>query len=222
MQQVNGIYLPTGDTHFPDMIRRGPLYAGKGTYQFNKLDAALKYVRKFGTAVDVGAHVGLWTRVLADKFERVHAFEMMSTHAECLELNTVGMPNVVIHRDVALGSANGAVAIVVEEGNTGNTRVDPKPRPSTLSVAMQALDSFFPAPLTVDFIKIDVEGYEQQVAIGGAALIRRSKPVMVVEQKRDHAERYGSRAGEVIDLLKAWGARVVLTLSGDYILTWET
>ena len=54
-QRVHGIYLPTGDTHFPDMIRKGPLFAGKGTYQLNKLEAAMPYVKDKRVAVDVGA-----------------------------------------------------------------------------------------------------------------------------------------------------------------------
>lgn len=220
MQQVNGIYLPDSDTHFPNMIRRSPMFEGKGTYQLNKLQAAMPYVRNKGLAIDVGAHVGLWSRVLAHKFKFVHAIEMMTTYAELLELNVAGLSNVFIHAGVALGAGVGDAAITRTEDNSGNTRISPKPSPCDASVRMWSLDSMFPGDFTVDFLKIDVEGYEQQVVIGATELIKRSKPVMVVEQKGAHAERYGCRTGEVIDLLKAWGARVQWTMSGDHCLTW--
>lgn len=220
MQQVKGIYLPASDTHFPDMIRKGPSYAGHGTYQMSKIDMALAAAgaKRRGIALDIGAHVGLWSLILATQFEIVHAFEMCPTHFECLKLNTLPFTNVMLHA-VALGGGNGDVKVHVEVANSGNTRVASCPTSLGPVVKMLPLDSYFPDEI-VDFIKIDVEGYEEKVVIGGVQLIKRSKPVMVIEQKPGHAERYGSKTGEVLDLLKSWGARILWSRSGDHCLSW--
>ena len=75
MKQTLGIWLPDSDKHFAVQIAGNPLVAGKGTYQWKKYVAALSHVKDRGHAVDVGAHVGLWSRLMAMDFERVTAFE---------------------------------------------------------------------------------------------------------------------------------------------------
>lgn len=226
MQRVLGINLPASDTHFRDMINKGKLFVGKGTYQMNKLEAGLELTKSRRVALDIGAHVGLWTRVLAHYFDRVHAFEPLRAHADCLVLNTLGLHNVVLHDGIALGqggSVDGSVPMLSVPDNTGNARV--VSRNETIAdatmVPVHPLTAFFPDDVDdVDFIKIDVEGYEMAVVLGGEQVIRRCKPAMVVEQKPGNAERYGWRTGEVLDVLKAWGARVAWTRSGDHGLTW--
>src|SRR5512137_48020 len=67
-------YLPDGEAHMVEYLRAQPAYQGVHRA------TALEYVRRFGTAVDVGAHVGLWSRDLAARFATVHAFEPVDAH----------------------------------------------------------------------------------------------------------------------------------------------
>ena len=164
--------------------------------------------------------MGLWTRVLAAHFDEVDAFEMCQMHRDCLRLNCGGLPNVVIQPLTALGFEQGWALIQTERDNSGNTRVGHSGG-NGQQVPMAPLSQFYTANAQVDFIKIDVEGYEMQVVKGGEELIRRCRPTMVVEQKPGHAERYGTRTGEVIDLLKSWGARTMWQKAGDFCLKWE-
>ena len=219
-QVVNGIYLPSQDTHFAVALATAPLFQGKGTYQLHKLQAALAYVRHFNVAIDVGAHVGTWTRVLASYFNEVHAFEMCQMHRDCFRLNCGDLPNVELMPLTALGATTGWVGFQPEKDNSGNTRVSPDGSLGT-QVPMAPLSWFYTPHQQIDFIKIDVEGYEMQVVKGGESLIRSCRPTMVVEQKPGHAERYGTRTGEVIDLLKSWGARTMWQKAGDFCMRWE-
>jgi FkbM family methyltransferase len=223
VQIVNGIYLPDGDMHFAAALKVAPLVDGKATYQLHKLNAALRYVKYKGVAVDVGAHVGLWARVLAKHFLLVHAFEPLPEHVECLEANCSDLKNVVVHNGFLLGNRDEAVAFLRTNDNSGNCHVFPGARPVLGSGAtdvfpMRRLDDF---DIKTNFLKIDVEGYEYEVVLGAEKVIRSSKPVMVVEQKPGNAERYGVRTGEVLDLLKGWGARIVWQRAGDFCLIWE-
>ena len=71
----------------------------------------------------------------------------------------------------------------------------------------------------VDFIKIDVEGFENQVVLGAKETLIRNKPIIIVEQK-GFSNRYNETQFEAIDTLKSYGAKVIDQVVKDYILSW--
>lgn len=215
MIKCRGIWLPDHETHLQPHIERGPLVDGKGTYQFQKIELALSHVKQWRTAVDVGAHVGLWARVLAGRFERVEAFEPKSEHHECWERNVMAA-NVALHR-CALGARPGPARMVTINGNSGHSHVTDD---GAVEIQMQTLDSF--RLDDVDFVKIDTEGYEREVVLGATETLRRCKPVMIVEQKPNNGRRYGHGDYGALKLLEMMGATIVAKKAGDYVLTWAT
>jgi FkbM family methyltransferase len=219
---VAGISLPIGDTHFADHLRKGPLFAGKGTYQFAKIEAGVAVVDagKRCVALDIGGHVGLWSRVLAHHFQKVVAFEPLPALIPHFKFNTADCENVKLI-ECAAGETDGEIDLVTVADNSGNGYVAPTGVSGT---------SIFSAPVVrvdslnlhdVDFIKIDVEGWEVPVIMGAQRTIRRDRPVMVVEQKPNNAERYGRTRMSAVDLLKTWGYDIAWERSGDYCLTWK-
>ena len=60
----------------------------------------------------------------------------------------------------------------------------------------------------VRLLKIDVEGAEVAVLRGGADLLRRCRPVVVLEHGRPAAARYGATPEDLHDLLAECGLRV--------------
>jgi FkbM family methyltransferase len=211
---VCGIFLPDDDEHFAHHLTSGPMVGGKGTYQLSKIERALKLAPRHRHAVDVGAHVGLWSRILALYFDRVTAFEPVARHVECFRLNLADSNNVLLHQ-VALGAEDGELRMAPAGENTGNAHVDAR---GSLTVPVKKLDSFELGK--IDLLKIDVEGFERFVLDGGEQTIRRTKPVMVIEQKPGNGERYGLERTEAVDLVMSWGAEIAETRSGDYFLTW--
>lgn len=226
MKLIESVWLPDSDTHFAEHLKKGPKHSGHGTYQYKKIKAAMDQNPKNGVALDIGAHVGLWSMVLVDYFQSVIAFEPLLKHTECFEKNLgaymrVPDPKVFLHK-IALGPKPGYVYLHDGGENSGNARVKIKPIVERGDrIRMATLDEcilFKNYPIT--FIKIDVEGYELDVIRGGETTIRSSKPLMVVEQKPGHAQQYGFKETEAIELLKTWGARVKWTKAGDYCLSW--
>lgn len=169
-------------------------------------------------ALDIGAHVGLWARVLASSFEQVHAWEPV--FHDILKLNVANLTNVTVY-PVALGNLNGIVGFHKATENSGNSRIAPT---INAAVAIHRLDDLWNPDTdgisVADFIKIDVEGYEHAVIQGAELFIKASKPVMVVEQKTGNSERYGLKTGAAIELLESWGARVAWEMSGDFCMVW--
>lgn len=217
MFQHQGIWLPDGEKHFPEwMDRNGELVDGRGTYQIRKFREAMKWVREFRTAIDVGAHVGLWSMQLTKKFEFVEAFEPVEWFRQCYLAN---MPETGwgLHH-CALGAAPGRAGIFIpamgggiDSGGTHLTDGE--------AVEVRTLDSF--AFDKVDFVKIDCEGYEHQVLLGALATLERCKPCVIVEQKPHKlGPNFGINGTPAVDLLTGLGAKVRAVLSGDYILSW--
>lgn len=235
MKQVRGIWIPDSDEHFVKMIG-APLFEGKGTYQYQKLQAAMPFCKGFDHALDIGGHVGLWSRVLGRRFNRVTAFEPLPPHIECFErnvpmfpfpapseLDAAGYPNVDLLK-TALGAQFATLTIQMPNDNTGHAHTLKGPGSDSTTawqVPCVTLDSMIDAlGPQIDFIKIDVEGFELEVIKGGEALIRKYRPAMVVEQKANNAERYGAGQWDAVRLLKDWGAVERTVMAGDHILSW--
>jgi hypothetical protein len=64
-----------------------PVVAGAATFQWRKYAAAVPKITNFRHAVDIGAHCGLWSRVMAQMFGKLTAFEPLPANTECWRLN---------------------------------------------------------------------------------------------------------------------------------------
>lgn len=226
MIECRGIYLPDGETHLVDMIERMPKVDGRGAYQYHKWTAVQGHVTNRTNAIDVGSHVGLWTIQLVKFFqENVYCFEPVADHRECWKANlapelnpkAVATPS-LFH--CALGPVDGTTALMRRHaGSSGHTFVDPNVNGSNGDVAeVKTLDSF---ELTgIGFIKIDCEGFEKFVLEGARETLMRERPVVLVEQKPGHADRYGIGTTDAVGYLEQLGARKVSVMSGDYLMKW--
>lgn len=217
MPFVRGLWLPNGDTHFAELIDASPIIEGKGTYQLAKYQRALRLCPpdRRRTAVDCGAHVGLWTRVMMIDFAFVHAIEPVRVFRECLAKNVEGKRNLQVWA-FALSNKNEMVKLAPPTENSGGAYIDNES--GWVEAQAWPLDKFVFE--NVDFIKIDCEGFEKFVVEGGEETIRRYKPVMVVEQKPGHGARYGLGDKDAVSLLESWGAKVQGEHGGDFILSW--
>ena len=221
--QFDQWWLPAGEQHLPDWMRKvNKRVDGRLTYQYHKYEAALKCVpvNRRGVAVDIGGHVGLWSWFMARDFAKLAAFEPMDEHAACWRRNMDGIAHAKLHQ-CALGDHDGGVRLLTRtQGSSGDTGVElggAGGQPAML----RRLDDFDLG--VVDFIKIDCEGYEVFVLKGAAETIKRSKPVIIVEQKTETGgpDRYGIGATDGVMFLKALGMRSLHPpISGDWIMGW--
>ena len=215
MFQHQGIWLPDGEKHFPEwMTRNGEVVDGKGTYQIKKLREAVKHCKEFRVAVDVGAHVGLWAMHLCKRFEAVQAFEPVASYRECFLKNVDWERRDVALHSIALGAAAGSCGMVINPADTGGTHVG-----GAGDVVVAALDGFdFEV---VDFVKIDVEGWEFEVLKGAVETVKRCKPVIIVEQKPHKLlPNFGIKGAPAVDFLKSLGMVQAREMGGDYIMVW--
>ncbi len=214
-QIVNGIFLPDRDIHFGVQILNSPLVDGRGTYQLEKIKAGIAQCKSFNTAIDVGANVGLWTRVLSPHFRHIDAVEPIHENIDCMMYNLSDCFNIKIHT-LAVSREIGYLPMTYMEDAA--TAMVSRSSEAHLHVACKPLDDF--GFENVSFIKIDVEGYENNVILSGEKLIRRDKPTIVVEQKK-RTLKYDNMKFRAIQTLAGWGMEIAWEMSGDFCLTWN-
>ena len=149
--------------------------AGNG--QLAQRDNSLRYVKKWRNAIDVGSNVGEWTRPLAKKFQQVICFEPNPNFRECFNKN-ISETNVTLH-PYGLSNYEHTVTQGFNSTHLNETVGDTAPKDG--DIQCRTLDSF---NLTnVDYIKIDVDGFEVPVLQGAQETIRKNKPVINIEMK---------------------------------------
>lgn len=137
-----------------------------------------------GSVIDVGAHLGSvalpTAALLADRGGQVFAFEPNRVNARALRESkrANALQNLVVY-EVALADRQ-ATLHFVEGKRSGQGRVVAlETEDFTYDVAVEKLDSFeFPR---IDFIKIDAEGHDLDIVLGGEELIRKDHPVLLIE-----------------------------------------
>lgn len=222
MKKFDQWWFPDEETQLPTAMARtnvrveGHDGVERLTWQYHKYAAACALCDPHThrrVAVDIGAHVGLWSYWMARDFNRVIAFEPNKALHPCFVRNLpfdIGFVDLIPD---ALGASEYTGRIDFAVQSTGGGRLVPTAAaPDTLVV--MTLDSYrLPA---INLLKIDIEGGEAAALRGGEQTIRRCKPVIVVEiRQQDTPDDLTA-----VHLLESWGAQQRTRLGNDVIMYW--
>lgn len=187
--------IRAGDYYVPetDGFFKGILEAGE--FEPEIKTKALESTSKRRTFVDVGGHIGTWSKPFASKFKQVVAFEPCHQNQwaftrNCLDLNVKLYP-------LGCGDVWQVGYLTFVEGNTGGTHISDRGQPFVIT-PLDDMDL-----VDVDLIKIDTEGFEVAVLRGAQKTIKAYKPTVVLENCGWH-ERHGLDANEIPDLLHGY------------------
>lgn len=176
--------------------------------------------RKNSLAMDIGANVGLYTVGMAAVGFRVHSFEPVDSTFERLAENiaATGIQSQVTLNKSAMGDRCGTAKFIVEPDSPATNHFSAQrdvalTNRSEISVQVTTLDTYMRehALDSIDFLKIDVEGFEPAVLRGAReTLSRRAIHVILLEVCPPLLERAGESTASLYGVLHDSGYRICL------------
>ena len=166
MPEANSFWVLYGQHTEPTYLQD----AGNG--QRAQRDDALTYVNQWRVCLDIGSNIGQWTRPLAKRFDSVVCFEPNPNFRECFnkniqEKNVLLWPYGLSDKEHKAKQDFNSTILQQEDGD----------------IDCRTLDSF--GLTNVDFVKIDVDGFEVPLLNGARETLTKNNPVINIEMKRD-------------------------------------
>lgn len=163
------------------------------------------HIKNFRNAIDIGCRDGDFTQPLNNDFKNTYCFDYR---------NRMKIKGPKIHYyQCALGDINEKVKAfkgVITEKRDGIT-------PSI--VTQKTLDSFNFED--IDFIKIDVEGHEFKVLMGGVETIKKYKPTILVEENESTEFFNKGKMFDATKFLENLGYKIKTSRGHDYVLSYD-
>lgn len=153
------------------------------------------FVNKDSVVIEGGCHVGTHTVKLGMMAKKVYAFEPLPLHYNLLKKNLKlnSLENVDIFCTGLSNNAGQTTFAFHSKNNTGSSGLSGNPMGNptwssppkeTTNVELVTIDSLKLNKL--NFIKLDVEGYEPLVIHGGIETIKKCRPVIILECYSNH------------------------------------
>lgn len=172
-----------------------------------------------GVAIDGGAHVGSWTMLMADYFQKTHAFEPCFASYTLLCENVINSDcrGEVIPHNQALLNNNCMVNVMQPSRNrtaltARQVKVSRRGRVEAVTIDSLNLDR-------CDFIKLDLEGSEALAIEGARRTIKRYHPVLVIEFN-GLMRKFGSSEDQLVKRLEKMGYREIWREGVDRAYKW--
>ena len=203
LKKAGDYYVPAADRMFSPVFERGVVF------DCDNLSKALEFVDKRRVALDIGAHVGSWSNELSKTFDHIEAFEAADENYACLVKN-ISSDKITIH-NMAIGERDKKVSMDESDPfNSGRHHVVLDEG----GIEMRSVDSFNYE--NVDFIKMDIEGYEFFGLLGAEETLKRCSPVVLIEQNGLEMN-YGLQKKEAGKYLESLGYNLKAIANKDYI-----
>jgi len=168
-----------------------------------------KWITSGMTVVDVGANIGFYSHLLSalvGSSGRVHSFEPDPSNYRHLRENEFPYDNVSLNQ-TALGSTSKKIKLFLSEDiNVDHQAYQGPEHRRHVVVSQTTLDEYLGQRTNVDFIKIDVQGYDYFALLGMKQTIKHSKKIIVMGELWPYGlTKSGSSVREYLKLIKSLG-----------------
>jgi FkbM family methyltransferase len=164
---------------------------------------------------DIGANFGYYSILACAQLEgrcQCYAFEpnapSFARLTKNIELN--GLGEQIKASSKALSDTVGTGWMVEHVGNSGDARV------STVGgarpISLTSLDDFCITHGVdrIDFVKIDVQGYEEKVLLGGKNMLTQLRPPILIEMDPPVLRAQGCSENRIVETLVSYGYRLYI------------
>lgn len=189
------MYLP----HFEEDLIQEIIARGADFFEADELEYLRNTFLQDGNVIlDIGANIGNHT-VFFSKIcnaEKVYAFEPIAETYDtlCRNISLNHIEKRVVAYNVALGNVTGKAKIKkFDSHNIGGTQIE---EVDDGNIVMKKLDDY--EFERIDFVKIDVEGYEYNLLRGAESTLSNHSPIIFIEI-------FDDRFSQVDELLRSYG-----------------
>jgi FkbM family methyltransferase len=180
-----------------------------GVYEPFETRLVQREIKEGCVVVDIGANIGYYTLIFArlvGETGKVFAFEPDPTNFALLKKNIEanGYRNVILEQK-AVSKTTGKLKLYVSEESAGDHRIyETGDARHVVEIEAVALDDYFAQQkLTVDCIKMDIQGAEWAALEGMSALLSRSANMkLFMEYWPGGLERFGADPKAVLQFLQ--------------------
>lgn len=207
-----------------------------GRYSPELLSVFRHFVRPGDAVIDVGAHIGYLSlhlaRLVTEK-GKVYSFEPDLRAAVNLDRSIAASEMNWIHAfRLALTAESGDLEFFLARGLGSSTAVKASEHLDVTATVVPGvpLDQLIEEGKVVDkirLIKMDIEGFEIEAICGMKELIKRSRPILIVEVNEERLAAQGESAERLVQLLESFNYTVgalrrpkkLLDRSQGYVVT---
>jgi len=171
-----------------------------GKYEEYETKLIFRQAQDCSVAIDIGANIGYYSLLLAQRAKKVYAFEPEKNNLKILRKN-LGI-NKIKNVEVvaaAVGDKNEKALLYKSGDNFGDHRLWGKGQ--TEKVDTVRLDDFIKEK-KVDLIKIDTQGWEPAVIEGAKKIIERDKPIIFLEYWEEGYQKAGLDGRKMMEFLR--------------------
>jgi len=207
----------------------------------NLMEELSKTTKKIWKFIDVGANFGSISIPIGQKWEvlafepQPHLFSRLQEHSRINKCTKIMMENLALASEKVVNEANGLLQLYRPPGNSGAASyifnwnpslMDPEMitvNVTTLDNAMQNKVKFWYGSNIL--IKIDVEGGELEVLLGGINFITKTRPIIILEYRKDLLKTGAGELLAITELLPDYCKKSLLTNEKNgkiYLEHWES
>jgi FkbM family methyltransferase len=199
-----------------------------GSYEPDETNYFNSIIKADDVCFDVGGNVGYFSLLMSKAASKgtVHVFEPIPMNAALVKTNAElnGLRNVTIN-NVAVGSEEGMAnfSVSIDSAYSSMRATGRIAEAQSIDVPLITLDKYIERSgiERVDIMKVDVEGAEDMVLVGGAALlsdpIRRPRMVLL-ELFDENLVPFGTNVGTIVDRMIAFGYSANVLADGGGML----
>jgi len=209
---------------FNDIKMTVDLHDWMGHYYYygfkdENIDKLFSLVKENFVIVDVGANIGYTTLNFAKRIGSngtVYSFEPDPlNHERCLKNIKLNQYQNIKLIKKGLGSISGSFNLeIATENNRGGNRINQSSEIGDYNIIeVTTLDSEIPDGLSVNLIKIDVEGFELEVLKGASKILKQFHPIVFCEINDSNLMSQGETIENLVNFMKEVGYNKIIDAS---------
>jgi FkbM family methyltransferase len=185
-----------------------------------EIELLTRYVRKGDVVLDIGANIGFYTKILSrlvGEDGKVYAFEPDETNFRYLKKNAGHLKNVEFINKAVSNKTGNIILYKSDLLNVDHKTYATADYSSTTEIGCIAADDAIPNR-KVDFIKIDIQGYEYFAFQGMKEIMHQNKNLKILSEFFPYGiKQSGTNIYEFFDLLRNNGYAVYIEKGNRYV-----